>query len=91
MRRAAHKLKNLEVMYQAERAQKEAEIYQLKNVVLEQEIAERKRREEMFQGLVETAADAMVIVNRDGDIILVNALAETLFGYDREDLLGRPV
>ena len=47
--------------------------------------------EERFRGLLEAAPDAMVIVDDTGIIRLVNAQTEALFGYDREELLGRPV
>jgi PAS domain S-box-containing protein len=42
-------------------------------------------------GLLEAAPDAMVCVDRDGRIVLVNAEAERLFGYRREELAGQPV
>ena len=44
-----------------------------------------------FIGLLEAAPDAMVCVERDGRIALVNAQAERLFGYHREELIGQPV
>ncbi|MGW2637159.1 PAS domain S-box protein [Streptomyces sp. NPDC001348] len=47
--------------------------------------------EERFRGLLEAAPDAMVIVDDTGIIKLVNAQTEALFGYRREELLGRPV
>src|ERR1700683_4909583 len=44
-----------------------------------------------FTGLLEAAPDAMICVDGDGRIALVNAQAERLFGYGREELGGERV
>lgn len=47
--------------------------------------------EEKFHGLLEAAPDAIVIVDRKGNILLANSQTEKLFGYNRKDLMGQPV
>ena len=55
------------------------------------DITGRKKAEEKFGALLEAAPDAIVIVNKDGRIVLVNAQTQKLFGYGRHELLGQPV
>jgi PAS domain S-box-containing protein len=44
-----------------------------------------------FQGLLESAPDGILIVDSNGLIVLVNTQTEKLFGYRRNELLGKPV
>jgi PAS domain S-box-containing protein len=57
--------------------------------IISRDITERKRGEEMFRLAVEAAPNAMVIVNGEGKIVLVNAQTEKLFGYRRDELIGK--
>lgn len=50
-----------------------------------------KVKDVLFRKLLESAPDAVVIVNERGRIELANNQAEALFGYDKSDLIGRHV
>jgi PAS domain S-box-containing protein len=54
----------------------------------EQVLAQMEGR---YRGLLEAAPDAMVVVNQDGGIVLLNLQAEKEFGYHRDELLGQKV
>jgi two-component system sensor kinase FixL len=55
------------------------------------DITECKRLEERFRRVVESAPNAIVMINPAGEIVMVNAQAERVFGYSRAELLGQPV
>jgi PAS domain S-box-containing protein len=46
---------------------------------------------ELFRGLVETAPDAILLVNEEGNIQLANEQAEEMFGYNSNEMLGLQV
>jgi PAS domain S-box-containing protein len=58
---------------------------------LHEAVNERTRAEGKFQLVVESAPNAMVMIDHDGRITLVNAQTEKLFGYTRDELLRQPV
>ena len=59
--------------------------------LLETEIEERKRAEDRFHALVETAPTAIVIADEKGRIVEMNAQALRMFGYRRGELIGKTV
>ena len=60
-------------------------------VVSHADITERRRAEDRFRLVVEAAPNAMLLVNQEKRIALVNRRTELLFGYDRADLVGKPI
>ena len=68
------------------------------NEILLAEIGERRRAEDalrqnenMLRGIFEYAPDPIVVIDRHGHIERVNAQVQPTFGYQNEELLGRPV
>lgn len=55
------------------------------------DITERKQANERFRLLVEASPSGILLVNTEGRMVLVNAMAERLFGYSREELIGQTV
>ncbi len=55
------------------------------------DLTSRKRADQKFRDLLEAAPDAMVIVNRSGEMVLVNSQALQLFGWKRDELLGKQI
>jgi PAS domain S-box-containing protein len=61
--------------------------------------AQRQRRqaeilakaEQKFRSLLEAAPDAMLITTAEGEIVLANSRADDMFGYSRQELLGKNI
>jgi len=58
---------------------------------LREELARVRAAEQQFRGLVESAPDAVVVVDQSGCIVLANRQTELLFGYSRTELLGQTI
>jgi PAS domain S-box-containing protein len=54
-------------------------------------LEEQTRLERRFRQLLEAAPDAIIEVSADGKIVLINRVAEEMFGYLRDELLGQSV
>ena len=55
------------------------------------DIRERKRHEERFRRALDAAPCAILMVDSSGTIVLCNALTDEVFGYQRDELVGRPI
>jgi PAS domain S-box-containing protein len=55
------------------------------------DITERKQAEERSRDILEAAPNAVIMVNREGNIGLVNAAVEAVFGYTRNEIMGCPI
>lgn len=55
------------------------------------DVTERRRAEEKFRLAVEASPSAIVMVNQQGRIVLVNSETEKAFRYQRNELVGEPV
>jgi PAS domain S-box-containing protein len=55
------------------------------------DISARKRAEARFRTAVESSPSGMLMIDREGHIVLVNKEIERMFGYPRSELLNQPV
>jgi PAS domain S-box-containing protein len=58
---------------------------------ISRDLSESKESGAKYRGLLEAAPDGMVVVNRSGEIVLLNVQAEKQFGYRRDELVGQKV
>ncbi len=72
-----------------ERRAMERQVFELRAQEAESRVEVKSERR--FRELLEAAPDAIIEIDRDGIIVLLNRVTEKMFGYQREDLLGKPV
>src|SRR5690606_19740023 len=97
--RTASVLDNIQLYQEATRINEEleqrvtrrTEELRITNRQLERKIHEHQQAEAMFRSLLESAPDAMVIMDQDGRVVLVNSQVEVLFNYTSEELVGQAV
>jgi PAS domain S-box-containing protein len=88
-----HKCRDGKRLVVASRWVLQPDAHGLPRAILEvnRDITLRKSAEQKFANLLESAPDAMVIVDQNGRVVLANAQTEKLFAYTREELIGQPV
>ena len=69
----------------------EEKVKELESEIVKRSVAEDalRKSEMMFKGIFESSPDTIVIVNRDVHIVQVNKTVETMFGYNRDELLNK--
>lgn len=65
--------------------------YEGENRLVQEVVSTLRKNEAILSGLFESAPDAIIVSDRDGQIVRFNSQAETLFGYPRAEILNRPV
>ncbi len=61
----------------------------LGTLIIRRSLREAENTEVKFQSLLDATPDAMVIIDRNGSVTLVNRQTEAMFGYSRRELLGK--
>lgn len=59
--------------------------------VVGRDVTERREQEQRFHGLLESAPDALVVINSESQIVFANCQAYHVFGYEPGELIGQPI
>jgi PAS domain S-box-containing protein len=89
--RVIHPNGNVRHIRAAARVTRDAQGRALRMYGVNFDITELKHADEQFDRAIEAAPTGMLMLDRDGKIVLVNAQVEKLFGYRRDELLGQPI
>jgi diguanylate cyclase (GGDEF)-like protein/PAS domain S-box-containing protein len=60
-------------------------------VIIREDQRQAKVQETWIQSILENTADALVTIDVGGTIMSINRAARVMFGYDRDELIGRPI
>lgn len=61
--------------------------YRITGIMLD--ITARRESEDRFRSIVESANDAIILIDHNGEIVSWNEAAKTIFGYERDEVVGR--
>jgi eukaryotic-like serine/threonine-protein kinase len=59
--------------------------------IVGRDITELKQSQQLFEGVMQSAPDAMILVDFQGTMVMVNRQAERIFGYTTEEMMGKPI
>ncbi|HET8706869.1 MAG TPA: CHASE domain-containing protein, partial [Pseudomonadales bacterium] len=71
--------------------QNQGAVVVLRDITNDKQTLRVKESEARFRLVFEAAPSAMIMVDRDGAIQLVNAQAERMFGYSKAEMIGQPI
>ena len=60
-------------------------------VAISMDVTERKQAEQLFELAAEASPSGIILADADGRIVLINTQVEKLFGYRRDELVGKPL
>ena len=55
------------------------------------DVTERRKQEQRFHGLLESAPDALIVIDETARIVFANGQAHRIFGYEPGELVGEPI
>ncbi len=82
---------NKELLFQNEEKEKRAAELNIANTELAFQNVEKERRAAEYQVLFDSSPDGVILVNGSGEIINCNLQMHSLFGYTKEELLGKSI
>jgi len=63
----------------------------LNTLIISRDISDRKSAEKRYKNLFENSPNAVLLINFRGIVIDANSTTKRLFGYEKEEFLGKPI